>query len=59
MQVLERVCSKDMAATSLSWIHTKSLYRLSDESRALLKGVTEDMCRTSDKPNGVSLYDST
>lgn len=56
--VLERVCSKDQAAGSLSWIHTKSLYRLSDESRKLLKGVTEEMCRTSDKPNGISMLQS-
>lgn len=55
MQVLERVCSKDMAASSLSWIHTKSLYKLSPDSQALLKGVTKEMCCTSEWPNGMSL----
>eukprot|EP00892_Ulva_mutabilis_P011078 jgi/Ulvmu1/8342/UM042_0048.1 len=54
--VLERVCTKDDASSSLSWIHTKCLYRLSDESRKLLKGVTDEMCRTSEQPNGVSAF---
>ena len=53
-QVLERVCEKDMAAGGFSWIHTKSLYQLAPESRALLKGVTPSMCRTSEQPNGIS-----
>jgi hypothetical protein len=54
VQVLDRVCDKENAAGGLSWIHTKCLYRLSDESRSLLKGVSEKMCGTSDKPQGVS-----
>lgn len=56
MQVLERVCTKDDASSSLSWIHTKCLYRLSDDSRKVLKGVTDQMCRASEQPNGVSAF---
>ena len=54
VQVLERVCEKDMAEGGFSWIHTKSLYRLTEESCALLKGVTPAMCSTSEQPNGIS-----
>ena len=44
-----------MAASSLSWIHTKSLYQLTPASRALLKGVTPEMASTSEWPNGMAL----
>ena len=56
MQILDRVCDRELAAGGLSWIHTKALYRLSPESRQLLKGVTASMCSTSDKPHGVSAF---
>ena len=46
-QVLERTCGEETAAAGVSWIHTKCLYQLSDESRQLLKGVTDGMCKTS------------
>ena len=55
-QVLERICDREMAAGGLSWIHTKCLYRLSKESRELLKGVTDEMSQTSETPSGVSAY---
>jgi hypothetical protein len=54
--VLERVCTKDMATWGAPWIHTKCLYRLSDDTRKLLKGVSETMCSTSATPSGISPY---
>lgn len=37
-----------------SWIHTKALYKLSDESMSVLQGCTVDMCTTSWVPRGLS-----
>ena len=48
VQVLERITSDDMAKGNLSWIHTKCLYRLSDESQEILKGASKDMCRMTE-----------
>jgi hypothetical protein len=56
IQVLERICPDDMAKGNLSWIHTKCLYRFSDDSRKILKGVTDDMCRMTERGQGVSSY---
>ena len=35
-----------------SWVHTKALYRLTDESRDIIKGCTSEMCMTSCLPTG-------
>jgi hypothetical protein len=57
VQVLERVCTKEAAASGVSWIHTKCLYRLSDESRTFLKGLTDAMCSWSlGHPQSISAY---
>lgn len=48
LQVLERICAEDMAQGNLSWIHTKCLYRLSDESQKILKGASKEMCRMTE-----------
>lgn len=44
---LERNVVDDERSTagSSAWVHTKALYTLSDDSRKLLKGVNDDMCR--------------
>lgn len=36
-----------------SWIHTKALYRLTEESRDIIKGCTAEMCITSCLPTGL------
>lgn len=43
-----------------SWVHTKSLYRLSSDSRAVLKGCSPDMCSASifQPPGGLQHFDS-
>ena len=38
-----------------SWVHTKALYRLTDESRDIIKGCTSEMCMTSCLPTGAML----
>jgi hypothetical protein len=48
--VLERIPSDDDASGPLAWVHTKALYRLSEESRQVLKGCTTEMCSTSSMP---------
>lgn len=47
--VLERVDPDEagLNPSEASWMHTKALYRLSEESRALLKGCSEEMASTS------------
>lgn len=58
--VLERVANDLEARTGgpISWIHTKSLYRLTDASMNILKGCTSDMCSTTCMPPGLgkSMY---
>ncbi|PSC69919.1 phosphoglycerate mutase [Micractinium conductrix] len=41
----------------VAWIHTKALYRLSDGSREIIKGCTEEMCQTSWAPRGINPLD--
>eukprot|EP00195_Chlamydomonas_chlamydogama_P012286 CAMPEP_0202901526 /NCGR_PEP_ID=MMETSP1392-20130828/14302_1 /ASSEMBLY_ACC=CAM_ASM_000868 /TAXON_ID=225041 /ORGANISM="Chlamydomonas chlamydogama, Strain SAG 11-48b" /LENGTH=410 /DNA_ID=CAMNT_0049588099 /DNA_START=245 /DNA_END=1477 /DNA_ORIENTATION=- len=50
--ILERVPNDTDAQPggAVSWMHTKSLYRLSDESMEVLRGCTEEMCTTSHAP---------
>jgi len=52
--VLERLPGEAEARPGgqLAWVHTKALYRLSDESMRILKGCTEDMCMTDHLPRG-------
>ena len=33
-----------------SWMHTKALYRLTPESRDIIKGCSAEMCTTSSLP---------
>eukprot|EP00887_Chlorella_sp_A99_P004932 scaffold4.g4932.t1 len=53
--VLERVASdhESRQGGPAGWIHTKALYRLTPESREVVKGCTEEMCCTSWVPRGV------
>ncbi|KAI3434838.1 hypothetical protein D9Q98_002893 [Chlorella vulgaris] len=47
--ILERVPSdtESRAGGPTAWIHTKALYRMHADSRALLEGCTDEMCSTS------------
>ena len=49
--VLERVEGLD--PQQAAWMHTKSLYRLSEASREILNGCTREMCATSCLPLSV------
>jgi broad specificity phosphatase PhoE len=55
--VLERVSDDTASRTNgpATWIHTKALYRLSEESMELLEGCTPEMCETSSIPRGLML----
>lgn len=50
--VLERVPTEAEARPggSVAWVHTKALYRLTDESMRILRGCTADMCVTDIMP---------
>lgn len=52
--VMERITDTSNALPDgeASWIHTKALYRLTDESRDIIKGCTSEMCMTSCLPTG-------
>ncbi len=54
--VLERILpdASTRSGGPASWIHTKALYKLSDESMSVLQGCTVDMCTTSWVPRGLS-----
>ena len=47
--ILERVPQETEARSGgpVSWIHTKALYRLTEESKNIIKGCTDEMCSTS------------
>ena len=45
--ILERVPPNE---EKMAWMHTKSLYRLTDDSMKMLRGCTADMCSTSHVP---------
>jgi broad specificity phosphatase PhoE len=51
--VLERIPS-DGDHGDQSFLHTKSLYRLTDESMLCLRGCTEDMCTTGLMPKNLN-----
>lgn len=52
--ILERVpeTSEARSGGPVAWIHTKALYRLTEESREVIQGCTDEMCSTSCLPNG-------
>ena len=54
--VLERVVPDESLRPGgqSAWIHTKALYRLSDDSMKVLQGCTPEMCTTSWLPRGLS-----
>jgi broad specificity phosphatase PhoE len=54
--VLERIVPDESLRSGgpATWIHTKSLYKLSDDSMKVLQGCTPDMCTTSWVPRGLS-----
>lgn len=54
--VLERILPDESlrAGGPAAWIHTKALYKLSDDSMKVLQGCTPDMCTTSWVPRGLS-----
>lgn len=45
--MLERLPNSDIKR---AWMHTKSLYRLTDDSMTALRGCTTEMCSTSILP---------
>ncbi|KAK9835626.1 hypothetical protein WJX74_004542 [Apatococcus lobatus] len=52
--VLERQPHGDegRAGGPVAWIHTKALYRLTEDSKEIIKGCTDEMCSTSVMPAG-------
>lgn len=54
--VLERVVPEESTRPGgpATWIHTKALYRLSEDSMSVLQGCTPDMCTTSWMPRGLT-----
>ncbi len=57
--VLERIPSNEAskAGGSSTWVHTKALYRLTQESQAIMKGCSDEMCSTSAMLTGVRVSD--
>ena len=43
--VLERAAARD--ARGAAWVHTKALYRLNAQSRAIVRGCSDEMCAVS------------
>lgn len=58
--VLERVPNliDSKSDGSVAWMHTKTLYRLDDESMRMLKGCTQDMCRTNTMPRSAVFWNT-
>lgn len=59
--VLERVPDPEKGAPNgpLSWVHTKALYRLNADSRAVIRGCTDEMCSTPIDPMLFTDHDDT
>lgn len=57
--VLERIPNGEAAKPGgpSSWIHTKALYRLTPESKEIVKGCSDEMCSTSALLSGVRVGD--
>ena len=51
--ILERIPETTEARTGgpVAWIHTKALYRLTEESKQFIQGCTDEMCSTSHGPS--------
>eukprot|EP01023_Acetabularia_acetabulum_P068482 TRINITY_DN9721_c1_g1_i1.p1 TRINITY_DN9721_c1_g1~~TRINITY_DN9721_c1_g1_i1.p1 ORF type:complete len:443 (-),score=52.55 TRINITY_DN9721_c1_g1_i1:1693-3021(-) len=41
--------------SQISWVHTKTLYKLTEESQMVIRGCTDDMCQDSNLPFGLKL----
>lgn len=52
--VLERIpeTTEARAGGPVAWIHTKALYRLTEESKQVIQGCTDEMCSTAHAPSG-------
>ena len=57
--VLERIPSDEASRPGggCTWIHTKALYRLTRESKQIMKGCSDEMCSTSAMLTGVRVSD--
>ena len=57
--VLERIPSAEASKPGggCTWVHTKALYRLTQESQAIMKGCSDEMCSTSAMLTGVRVSD--
>ena len=53
--ILERIpdVPASRAGGPVAWIHTKALYRLTQESRDIIQGCTDEMCSTSHSSQGL------
>ena len=51
--ILERIpdLPASRAGGPVAWIHTKALYRLTQDSRDIIQGCTDEMCSTSHSPH--------
>ena len=57
--VLERIPSEEATKPGggCAWVHTKALYRLTQESQAIMRGCSDEMCSTSAMLTGVRVSD--
>ena len=58
--VLERLPSKLTGANgngAASWVHTKALFKLTPESKDIIRGCTDEMCSTSALLSGMRISD--
>lgn len=57
--VLERIPSDEASKPGggCTWIHTKALYRLTQESKLIMRGCSDEMCSTSAMLTGVRVSD--
>ena len=60
--VLERLPSKiaggNNGSGAASWVHTKALFKLTPESKDIIRGCTDEMCSTSALLSGMKISDS-
>ena len=59
--MLERLPSKIAGGASgsgaASWVHTKALFKLTPESKDIIRGCTDEMCSTSALLSGMKIAD--
>ena len=50
--ILERVPGEEQGVPDgeVSWMHTKALYRLTDDTKPILRGCTDEMCSATVDP---------